>query len=96
MRSARFFRDSINDKPPIDDGELVIVHAPRAELIPKQTDPAARKRRTAGSEDSSSGPSSMFSDASIICHSTPAPRGRFSRSVVDGVGACKRMEDVRS
>jgi hypothetical protein len=35
MISARFLRDSINDKPRIDDGELGIIQALQVELIPK-------------------------------------------------------------
>jgi hypothetical protein len=43
MISARFLRDSANDKPAIDGGELDIVQALEIELIPKQNGPAARK-----------------------------------------------------
>jgi hypothetical protein len=43
MMSARFLRDSVNDKPPINNGELGIVQALQIESIPKQSDPAARK-----------------------------------------------------
>jgi hypothetical protein len=48
MISARFLRDSVNDNPPIDDGELGIVQALQIKLILKQSDPAARMRTYCG------------------------------------------------
>jgi hypothetical protein len=43
MITARFLQDSVDDKPSIDNGELGIVQALQIELIPKPSDPAARK-----------------------------------------------------